>query len=73
MEQRNYIGGSHITCCMYEHCNKQLIRSSLVNKKVETNGSKNAILETWSSAIQETISKAEKSFLGIGFAMPRSF
>lgn len=67
------IGGSHVTCSMYEHTNKQIIAKSLVNRKVNTHGSKNEIIDVWVSAINETISKAKVPYEGIGFAMPGPF
>lgn len=67
------IGGSHITCCMYGHTNKQIIEKSLVNHKVNTHGSKNEIISEWVSAINETITKAKVPYAGIGFAMPGPF
>ncbi|MDD7884505.1 ROK family protein [Flavivirga sp. 57AJ16] len=67
------IGGSHITCCMYGHTNKQIIEESLVNRKVNTFGSKDEIIDGWVSAISETISKTKVSYQGIGFAMPGPF
>lgn len=67
------IGGSHITCGMYGHSNKQILNESLVNHKVNTHGSKTEIINEWVSAINETIAKAKVPYEGIGFAMPGPF
>ena len=67
------IGGSHITCGMYEHTNKVLIKDSLVNKKINTKGTKSEIIDSWVSAIEETISTCSLPFKGIGIAMPGPF
>ena len=67
------IGGSHISCGMYDHLNKRLLRETLVHRKVDTMASKNAILERWFSAISETVKSVELPFIGIGIAMPGPF
>ncbi len=67
------IGGSHITCCMYEHSNKYLNEKTLVYRKVNTKGSKEEILKTWVCAISKTIELSGVSIKGIGIAMPGPF
>lgn len=67
------IGGSHITSCMYEHTNKQLLKKTLVYSKVNTKGSKEEILNSWVYAISKTIEVAKEKIKGVGIAMPGPF
>lgn len=67
------IGGSHISCGMYEHSNKGLIKETLVYHKVNSKGSKNEIIDTWVKAISKTIELAKVPIEGIGVAMPGPF
>jgi glucokinase len=67
------IGGSHISCGIYDHLNKLLLKKTVVHRKVNTMASKDAILESWFSAILETIKSAELPIVGIGIAMPGPF
>ncbi len=68
------IGGSHITCQLFDLNTNNLIANSKVRISVDGNGSKESILNSWVKAIQQTTSKRDlKNFAGIGFAMPGPF
>lgn len=67
------IGGSHISCCMYEHTNKVLKKDTYVYSKVNTKESREEILSEWIAALSKTISKGACAFKGIGIAMPGPF
>lgn len=68
------IGGSHITCQLFNISTNRLTEGSKVRMKVDGNGSKESILESWTKAIQQTASNQKiKDLTGIGFAMPGPF
>lgn len=68
------IGGSHITCQLFNLNTNSLIANSKVRISVDGNGSKESILESWVKAIQKTYSTINRNNLvGIGFAMPGPF
>ncbi len=68
------IGGSHITCQLFNLSTNRLIDGSKIRVVVDSGGSKNSILESWVDAIQQTIStKNIHQPEGIGFAMPGPF
>lgn len=68
------IGGSHITCQLYNLKDHVLVNDSKVRMSVDGNASKEEILDDWAAAIRESISKIQLSELaGIGFAMPGPF
>lgn len=68
------IGGSHITCQLFNLTSNNLVEGSKIRRKVDGNSSKNAILESWIKAIQKATSNQYlRNFAGIGFAMPGPF
>lgn len=68
------IGGSHITCQLFDLEKHRLIENTLVRKKVNGQGTANEILNSWAEAIAETCRGFVISDLaGIGFAMPGPF
>jgi len=68
------IGGSHITCQLFNlHANK-LIAGTQKRVCVDGNGTIESILESWVYAIKEVVSEIDLYDLaGIGFAMPGPF
>ena len=76
---RNYaigadIGGSHISCAVIDLDKETILRESFATQKVDNQASADDILESWSSALRQSISFINKSQLaGIGFAMPGPF
>ncbi len=68
------IGGSHITCQLFNLETNCLIDNSKVRVTVDSSSSKESILNSWTVAIKKTISKIEiQNLAGIGFAMPGPF
>ena len=68
------IGGSHITCQLFDINTNRLKEDSKVRVAVDGNGSREAILRSWAKAIQQTVSNYKLNDLaGIGFAMPGPF
>ncbi len=70
----NDIGGSHITCQLFDLEKHRLIENTQVRKKVNGQGAAEEILNSWAEAIAETCKGFVISDLaGIGFAMPGPF
>lgn len=68
------IGGSHITCQLFNLSTNKLIEGSKIRVDVDGKGSKESILTNWVKAIQETTANLNTDKLaGIGFAMPGPF
>ncbi len=68
------IGGSHITCQLFDNNTNKLIPESKVRVEVDGKGSMESVLGNWVKAIQKTVSIQNISdFAGIGFAMPGPF
>lgn len=68
------IGGSHITCQLFDLEKYSLIENTKVRKKVNGKGTFEEILNGWAEAIAETCKGFVISDLaGIGFAMPGPF
>jgi glucokinase len=68
------IGGSHVTCQLFDLEKHRLIEKTLVRKKVNGQGGSDEILNSWAEAIAETCKDFVISDLaGIGFAMPGPF
>lgn len=68
------IGGSHITCQLFDLNENQLITGSKTRISVDGKGSKNSILKSWGTAIEQTAGPGNiKKLKGIGFAMPGPF
>lgn len=68
------IGGSHITCQLFNLENHQFIGNSRIRKTVDSSASAHVIIDNWANAIREAAGKFRLSELaGIGFAMPGPF
>lgn len=68
------IGGSHITCQLFDLEKHRLIENTQVRKKVNGQGAAEEILNSWAEAIAESCKGFVISDLaGIGFAMPGPF
>jgi len=68
------IGGSHVTCQLFDLEKYRLIENTLVRKKVNGQATDDEILNSWAEAITETCEGFVISDLaGIGFAMPGPF
>jgi len=68
------IGGSHISCDVIDLDKETIIRESFATQKVDNQASAEEILESWSTALRQSISFINKSKLaGIGSAMPGPF
>jgi len=68
------IGGSHITCQVFDIENLIPFENSLVRMSVDCHGSKDEIMESWSEAIIKAAeSVGLNNITGIGFAMPGPF
>jgi len=68
------IGGSHVTCQLFDLEKHRLIEYTQVRKKVNGQGTANEILNIWAEAIAKTCKDFVISDLaGIGFAMPGPF
>lgn len=68
------IGGSHITCQLFNLATNSFIEDSKIRVDVNGKGSKESILESWVKAIQRTANNINLTDLtGIGFAMPGPF
>jgi glucokinase len=68
------IGGSHISCQLFNLENHQFIGNSRVRKTIDSNSSATVILDSWANAIREAAGDYRFSELsGIGFAMPGPF
>ncbi len=68
------IGGSHISCQLYNLKTNSLIANSKVNIAVDASASKQAILNIWVEAIANIARNLKlEELAGIGFAMPGPF
>lgn len=67
------IGGSHLTAALVDEKNRQLISDSYVRLRVNSKGSADEILDTWSSAIENIFAKHPVPNRKIGMAMPGPF
>lgn len=68
------IGGSHITCQLFDITKNRLVPDSKIRIAVNGNGSKDEILESWVKAIRTASGQVNiKDLAGIGFAMPGPF
>lgn len=67
------IGGSHVSCCMYEHSYINLVEDTFTTQKVDSKGCAADILDTWTSTILKTVSKSTCKVEGVGIAMPGPF
>lgn len=68
------IGGSHISCGAVDLKINELLPGTCFESKVDNKASADEILNSWVSAIQQTIDVVGKDQIaGIGFAMPGPF
>ena len=68
------IGGSHITCQLFDLEDHHLVGNSRIRKSVDSNSTAPVILDSWANAIREAAGYYRFSELaGIGFAMPGPF
>ena len=68
------IGGSHITCQVFDIENNVPIENSKLRIHVDSRGSKDEIIGSWVEAIKKTAKTAGfNNLAGIGFAMPGPF
>jgi glucokinase len=67
------IGGSHITAGVYEHSKREIHKGSLVYRKIDSQGSKEEIINGWVDALEECRNTMEVEINGIGIAMPGPF
>lgn len=68
------IGGSHITCQLFNLDTNQPVEHTRHRIAVNSRASKNEILDQWTTAIRLTLKNQNlSSFSGIGFAMPGPF
>jgi glucokinase len=68
------IGGSHITCQVFDIENQISYENTLIRKSVDSHGLKDEIIASWSEAILKTAeSVGLNNLAGIGFAMPGPF
>lgn len=68
------IGGSHISCCLFDLLENKLLKESFITEKVNNIACADEILHVWANTISKlsgTINTA--SLAGIGFAMPGPF
>ncbi|HRQ30935.1 MAG TPA: ROK family protein [Saprospiraceae bacterium] len=68
------IGGSHITCQLYDLQKETLLDGTKVRVPVDSNAPKELILDAWCKAISLAASAYDlRELAGIGFAMPGPF
>jgi glucokinase len=68
------IGGSHISCAAIDLDKEIIIHESFSTLEVDNHAFSEVILNTWATALNESIQKMGKNQLaGIGFAMPGPF
>ena len=65
------IGGSHITCQLFDLESHQFIGKARIRKSVDSHSTAPQIIDSWANAIREAAGDFSLSELaGIGFAMP---
>jgi len=68
------IGGSHITCQLFDLEKNKPFEDSKTRLPVDSSNTKEKILDSWAAAIMKTVQKAKQfNIAGIGFAMPGPF
>lgn len=68
------IGGSHITCQLFNLAKNLPVENSIARLTVDSHSPKEEILGKWTEAIKKAAAGRDlKSFAGIGFAMPGPF
>jgi glucokinase len=68
------IGGSHITCGLFDLEVNQMLDEQKVRLRVDSRSSKENILNSWTEAIKKALGTRKiETFAGIGFAMPGPF
>ena len=68
------IGGTHISCAIFDFERKAVLQESLAIQKVNHQGSAEEILSNWATALTKTMARIDhRRLAGIGFAMPGPF
>lgn len=68
------IGGSHLLSVAVDVLSGELIETTRVYQKIDSQGSKDEIFEAWATTINSSIEKLEKEQVaGVGLAMPGPF
>lgn len=67
------IGGSHLTAALVNQATRQFVPDSYTRLRVNSKGTAEEILDTWTTAIQEIYTKHPVSNKRIGLAMPGPF
>lgn len=67
------IGGSHVTACLVDAVNKNVLKENIVRNKVDSHASAEDILKVWEETIKEVAGSVENGFPKVGFAMPGPF
>ena len=68
------IGGSHISCRLFDTEKNRFADAQAIRKPVDCHASAESILNAWAEAIQEKLNETNRAQLkGIGFAMPGPF
>ncbi len=68
------IGGSHITCQLYDWETETLVKGSESRIPVDGSDTKESILNSWTEAIKKSLGElTTEDLMGIGFAMPGPF
>jgi glucokinase len=67
------IGGSHLTAALVDENSRQFIADSYTRIRVNSKGSADEILQTWTGAVEEIYKKHPVSTKRIGIAMPGPF
>lgn len=67
------IGGSHLTAALVNQATRQFVPDSYVRIRVNSKGSAEEILDTWTTAIREIYTKHPVNNKRIGLAMPGPF
>lgn len=68
------VGGSHISCMAYNLNAKKIVPETLSETDLNNHGQPKEIIESWGTAIKQTIDKVGvENVGGVGFAMPGPF
>lgn len=66
------IGGTHISCCLVDMANNQILEESFAREEVRSNEKMQIILKDWLKAIKKSLTHVSGS-VPIGIAMPGPF
>ena len=67
------IGGSHITAAVIDMQQRNILKSSFTRERVDSHGSTEQIIQTWSNVIKLAYKKADIQIGCLGIAMPGPF